>query len=169
MMKRIAGWIDNMSEYIGRTMAWVMILLTLDVAINALARWLFNVADPKVDESQWWLFSIVFLMAAGYALLYNDHVRVDIVYSLLSKTKKAWIDIVCTLLFLFPWSILIILTSRRFIISSWEMREASADPGGLPAYYILKAIIPLGFALMMLQGLSEIYKNVQVIKQEKEN
>lgn len=165
-MTKISGWIDNMSEYIGRAMGWLMIVLTLDVGLNALARWMLNVADPKVDESQWWLFSIIFLLAAGYALLYNDHVRVDIVYSLLSKKKKAWIDLLCTLLFLAPWSILVILTSRRFIISSWEMREASADPGGLPAYYVLKAMIPIGFALMMIQGVSEIIKCVKTIQQK---
>lgn len=168
-MKKISGWIDRVSDTIGKAMGWVLVLLTLDVALNALGRWIFNFGDPKIDESQWWLFSIIFLLAAGYALLYNDHVRVDIIYSLLPKKHQAWIDLLCTLLFLFPWSLLVILTSRRFIIASWEMREASADPGGLPAYYVLKAMIPIGFALMMLQGVSEIYKKIQIIRQAKES
>jgi TRAP-type mannitol/chloroaromatic compound transport system permease small subunit len=163
-MKRIAGWIDWTNEYIGRAMAWLMIVLTLIVAFNALFRWWFDFGNPMVDETTWWLFSIIFLMAAGYTYLYNDHVRVDIVYSLIPKRWQAWVDVVCSFIFLFPFSLLVILTSRRFIIASWEFKESSPDPGGLPAWYILKVFIPLGFLFLLLQGVAEIFKKIRVIR-----
>ena len=167
-IERIVGWIDTTNEYVGRAVGWLMFILVLIVTVDTLSRKFLNTGWVAVQETEWWLYSIIFLMGAGYTFLYDGHVRVDIVYSRLSKKWQDYVDLSCAFLFLFPMCVLVIVTSNKFVASSWEVGEYSPDPGGLPAYYILKAFIPIGFALLALQGLSTVYKIVKRIREENE-
>ncbi len=135
IMERIVGWIDTINEYVGRIVGWLMVLLVLIVTVDTLSRKFLNTGWVAVQESEWWLYSIIFLMGAGYTFIYDGHVRVDIVYSRLSKRGKDYVDLICAFIFLFPLCLLVIVTSNKFVASSWEVREFSPDPGGLPAYY----------------------------------
>ena len=147
-------------------MGWVMFALVLLVTADVIGRYAFRTGSVVIQESEWWMFSIVFLSCAGYTFLYDEHVRVDIIYSRLSKRNQHVVDLVCAFVFLFPMCILLVGTSYWYIKASWEVREFSPDPGGLPAYYILKCFIPLGFFLLSLQGIANVYRKVRAIKGE---
>ena len=164
-MKQLADWIERINEWLGHITGWLMFFLVLLVTADVVSRYLFNTGAVVIQETEWWLFSVIFLMGAGYTLLHEGHVRVDLVYSLLSNKGQDIIDLIGAFIFLFPMCLLLILTSRNFIESSWSLREGSPDPGGLPAYYVLKAFIPLGFLFLMLQGLVMVYRIVKRMRQ----
>lgn len=164
MMQKFVDLIDRTNDMIGKAMGWVMAALVALVTFDVVSRYLFNTGWVVVQELEWWLFSIIFLMAAGYTFLYRDHVRVDIIYSRLPNKWKHAVDIFGALFFLFPMCALVIISSYRFIAASWRLGEVSPDPGGLPALYLLKAVIPLGFFFLALQGVSELYKSIQKIR-----
>ena len=165
---RLVHGIETMNELIGRMVGWLMLGLVVLVTLDVISRYLFNTGAVAVQETEWWLFSIIFLMGAGYTFLHQGHVRVDIIYSRLSDRRKDWVDLSCAFMFLFPMCVLVIVTSFYFIEASWEVGEFSPDPGGLPAYYVLKAFIPLGFFLLALQGLAGVYKIIQRLRGEVE-
>jgi TRAP-type mannitol/chloroaromatic compound transport system permease small subunit len=167
-MRRLVGWIETLNDRIGRFMGWLMLALVLLVTVDVVSRYLFNTGAVIIQESEWWMFSIIFLSCAGYTFLYDEHVRVDIVYSRLAKKWQHITDITCAFLFLFPMCLLLILTSYWYIKASWLMGEFSPDPGGLPAYYVLKAFIPLGFFLLLLQGIANVYRKVRALQGEPE-
>ncbi|MFQ5848317.1 MAG: TRAP transporter small permease subunit, partial [Candidatus Methylomirabilales bacterium] len=134
--------------------SWIALVLVLVVAWNVIVRYLFHRGSVAMQELEWHLFGPLFLLTAAYTLVYDEHVRVDILYSRFSARTRAYVDFVGSLLFLIPVCIIIIWTSWSFIGASWAAGEGSPDPGGLPARYILKAIMPIGFALLGLQGVS---------------
>ncbi|MCK5915999.1 MAG: TRAP transporter small permease subunit [Deltaproteobacteria bacterium] len=137
--------------------------MVITVVYDVVMRYGFKKGNIAVQEMEWHLFAVVFLIGAAYSLKKDAHVRVDILYTKFSTKKKAWIDLLGTFIFLIPFSIMIIYASRGFIESSWAVREISPDPGGLPGRYILKAMIPAGFALLILQGISQAIKNILII------
>lgn len=163
---RFVGWIESWNERMGRFTGWLMFILVLLVTLDVLFRWLFNTGYVAVQELEWWLFSIIFLLGAGYTFLHDGHVRVDIVYSRLSKKWQHIIDLGGAFIFLFPMCTLVIWSSHKFIVASWGFKEGTADPGGLPAYYILKAMIPLGFFFLALQGVAEVIKILKKMKED---
>jgi TRAP-type mannitol/chloroaromatic compound transport system permease small subunit len=168
-MRRLVGWIETMNNYIGRAMGWLMLGLVLLVTVDVISRYLFHTGAVVIQESEWWAFSIIFLSCAGYTFLYDEHVRVDIFYSRLTRRWQHIVDITCAFLFLFPMCVLLIWTSMWFIEDSWRLGEFSPDPGGLPAYYVLKSFIPFGFGLLALQGVANIYRKVRALKGEPEH
>ena len=159
-MNLIADLIDKLNDLIGRLMGWLMLALVLLVTFDVIARYLFNFGMVIVQESEWWLYSIIFLSCAGYTFLYDEHVRVDIIYSRLSKRGKNIVDLTCAFVFLFPMCLLLILTSLWYIRDSWLVGEFSPDPGGWCCYYVLKSFIPFGFFLLMLQGIVSVYRTI---------
>ena len=165
-MRRLVGWIEILNDRIGRFMGWLMFALVLLVTADVIGRYVFRTGAVVIQESEWWIFSIIFLSCAGYTFLYDEHVRVDIFYSRLSKRNRHVVDLVCAFVFLFPMCILLVGTSYWYIKASWEVREFSPDPGGLPAYYVLKSFIPLGFFLLSLQGVANVYRKFRAIKGE---
>lgn len=165
-MKLIAAWIERINDLIGKAMGWMMLALVLLVTADVIARYFFNFGMVIVQESEWWLFSIIFLSCAGYTFLYDEHVRVDIVYSLLSRKGQNIVDLVCAFVFLFPMCLLLILTSFWYIRDSWLVGEISADPGGWCCYYVLKSFIPFGFLLLGLQGMVSVYKKIRELQGE---
>lgn len=143
---------------------WLVLAMVLLGAFNALARYLgrflgVNLSSNLYIELQWYLFSLVFLFGAAYALRRNAHVRVDVVYSRLSARARSWIDLLGTLLLLIPFGVLLIWTAWPAVRNSWSVLEGSPDPGGLPRYP-LKTMIPLAAGLVVLQGVAEVIRRV---------
>ena len=162
-MRKIIQLIDWINRKVGQGVAWVSLLMVVVVTVDVVMRYLFKTSFVFVQELEWHLFGVLFLVGAGYTLLHDDHVRVDVFYQRLTTKQRAWINLLGTLFFLLPGCYLVIQTSWQFVMNSWAVQEASPDPGGIPARYLLKACIPLGFALVALQGISLGLKSLQVI------
>jgi len=129
---------------------------------------MFRTSFVFTQELEWHLFAFIFLIGAGYTLLHDGHVRVDILYQRLSTKGKAWINLIGVLLFLFPGCLMIIITSFKFVYNSWSILEGSPDPGGIPFRFIVKGTIPVGFCLLLLQGTSlGIHSLLQILGIEK--
>ncbi|SHG04512.1 TRAP-type mannitol/chloroaromatic compound transport system, small permease component [Desulfacinum infernum DSM 9756] len=162
-ISRFCDRLDSVNRAVGRGVSWVALLMVLVVTVDVIMRYLFKITFVFVQELEWHLFGVLFLIGAGYTLLYDDHVRVDVFYQRFSKKTQAWINFLGALLALFPGCYLIIVTSWQFVMNSWAVNEGSPDPGGLPARYILKAMIPIGFALVALQGIPLTLRSLMVI------
>lgn len=163
----IVRWIDALNERIGRVVGWLVLLMVLIGAYNAVARYLgrwvgLNLSSNAYLEAQWYLFSLVFLLGAAYTLKHDDHVRVDVLYGRLSRRARAWIDLVGTLVFLLPFSVFCLWVSWPSVRNSWAVQEGSPDPGGLPRYP-LKTMILVAFALLLLQGIAEAVRHAWVL------
>jgi len=159
----IAAGIDAFNEWTGRLVSWVVVLLVAVVFIDVVMRYAANTSFVFTQELEWHLFGFIFLMGAGYTLLYDQHVRVDVLYQRLSDRGQAWINVLGCLFFLFPGAILIIDTSFEFAWESLIFLEGSPDPGGIPFRFIIKSCVPLGFVLLLFQGVSMFIRNLGVL------
>ena len=153
----VSRLIDRLSERIGRTVYWLVLVAVLISAANATVRKLFNYSSNSFLEIQWYLFSVIFLFLAGYTLKHNEHVRIDIVSSHLTARTRAWIDVVGTLFFLLPMSLLIMWLSWPVFVDAYERHEVSTNAGGL-IIWPARLMVPVGFALLILQAISELIK-----------
>jgi TRAP-type mannitol/chloroaromatic compound transport system permease small subunit len=153
-LRAFSGMINRINDRVGRITTICTLLMVVMTVIDVTLRYLLRSGSVAVQELEWHMFGFVFLMGAAYTLLHNEHVRVDIFYSRMSPIGRAWVDLFGSLIFCIPLSVLIIWTSIPFVLSSWQFLEGSPDPGGLPARFILKSAIPVGFFLVALQGLS---------------
>ena len=151
---RISMWIDTLNEYVGRGVAWVTALLVVIIFIDVIMRYTLNTSFVFVQELEWHLFGFIFLIGAGYTLLHDGHVRVDIIYQRLGSRGRAWVNFIGVLLFLIPGCWMVISTSWKFVMNSFALLEGSPDPGGIPLRFIIKGCIPVGFVLLLLQGIS---------------
>ena len=154
VLKTFIRWIDGLNEWIGRGVAWVTLALVLVIFVDVVMRYLFNTSFVFTQELEWHLFGFIFLIGAGYTLLHDGHVRVDIIYQRLGFKGQAWINLMGVIVFLIPGCLMIIITSFKFVLSSFLILEGSPDPGGIPFRFIVKGFIPAGFCLLLLQGLS---------------
>lgn len=159
----ISRAIDALNERVGRTVLWLVLVMALVSATNALARYLFNLSSNAWLELQWYLFAAVFLLCAGYTLLHNEHIRIDVVSSRLSRRSQLWIDILGTVLFLLPVSIFIMALSWPIFVNAWVSNEMSGNAGGL-IRWPARLLVPAGFLLLSLQGVSELIKRVAVLR-----
>jgi TRAP-type mannitol/chloroaromatic compound transport system permease small subunit len=155
--------IDALNEIIGRLAYWLVLLMVLVGVWNVIGRYIGrfigqNLTSNALIEIQWYLFDLVFLLGAAYALKYNEHVRVDLFYKDLSPQRQALVNFIGSILFLIPFCGLIIYYSWEEIVNSWLQQEMSPDPGGLPRYPI-QAVIIISLVLLILQGISEAIKN----------
>ncbi len=155
--------IDSVNEFVGKAVSWLTFLLVIFVTIDVIMRYGFNISFVALEELHWHLYALIFLLGAGYTLKQNGHVRVDVIYQRLPRRARALINVLGTLFFLFPGCYLVIKTSIPFVKASWMMHEGSPDPGGLPARYLLKAVIPISFAFLALQGVSMLLTNICVL------
>jgi TRAP-type mannitol/chloroaromatic compound transport system permease small subunit len=163
-IRTLSRWIDTLNEWIGRGVAWVTLGLVLVVFIDVVMRYLFNTSFVFTQELEWHLFGFIFLIGAGYTLLHDGHVRVDIIYQRLSHKGRAWVNFFGVLLFLIPGCLMVIDTSWKFTATSFAMLEGSPDPGGIPFRFLLKGCMPVGFTLLLLQGISlGIHSLMQII------
>jgi TRAP-type mannitol/chloroaromatic compound transport system permease small subunit len=164
---RVARRIDRWSDWFGRGLYWLTLGMVVVGAFNAIARYLdrytgLGLSSNMWIELQWYLFSLMFLLGAAYTLKYDDHVRVDVLYSQLSRRGQAWVNVLGTLLFLLPFCAVILWMSIPFVSNSWAILEGSPDPGGLPRYPI-KTVIPLALVFVMVQGISILIRETAVL------
>lgn len=159
VLLKVSRAIDAINERIGRTVYWLVLVAVLVSAINAIVRKLFNMSSNAFLELQWYLFSGVFLLAAGYTLLRNEHVRIDVLAGRLSPRAQAWIDVFGTVFFLMPMALLFIWLSWPVFVRTLTHGEISTNAGGL-LIWPARALVPVGFTLLVLQGASELVKRV---------
>jgi len=155
--------IDWLSERIGHTFYWLVLVTVLISAANAVVRKAFNVSSNSFLEIQWYLFSAIFLFLAGYTLLRNDHVRIDVIAGRLSKRAQTWIDIVGTVFFLFPMAALLMWLSWPVFVDAYQRHEISTNAGGL-IIWPARLLVPIGFLLLLIQGVSELIKRFAFLR-----
>lgn len=158
----LARVIDALTERVGRLVIWLVLVATLISAGNALARYALGESSNAWLEIQWYLFGAMFLLAAGYTLKHNGHVRIDILYNRFGPRGQAWIDIVGALLFLLPMAGLLAWLAWPMFLDAWLTHEMSPDAGGLLRWPV-KLLLPVGFALLALQGVAEVIKRLGVL------
>jgi len=154
---KLSGLIDALNERIGRLAIWLVLAAVLVSSGNALFRYGLNMSSNAWLEIQWYMFAAIFLLGAGYTLKHNGHVRIDILYGRFSSRTRAWIDLAGGLLFLLPTALIIAWLGWTGFAESYAIGEMSPDAGGLSRWPI-KLAIPVGFALLALQGISESIK-----------
>jgi TRAP-type mannitol/chloroaromatic compound transport system permease small subunit len=159
---RISKLIDALNDRLGTLSNWMVLAACLVSAANAMLRYAFDLSSNAWLELQWYLFAAMVMFGASYTLRMNEHVRVDIVYTMLSERGKEWLDLIGTALVLVPSMLVIAYFSWPFFMQSWTAKEISSNAGGLIRYPV-KFIIPLGFTLIALQGLSEIIKRAAAL------
>jgi len=159
----MSRFIDGVNDRVGRAVAWLVLAAVLVSSGNAVFRYALNLSSNAWLEIQWYLFSGVFLLAAGYTLQKNAHVRIDVVSGRLSPRAQAWIDLLGGLLFLLPMALLILYLSWPMFMQSYVGHEISSDAGGLVRWPV-KLLMPVGFALLVLQGVSEIVKRIAFLR-----
>lgn len=160
---RVSGLIDAANERIGKVVGWAILLSVLVSAVNASLRYSLNIASNAWLELQWYLFAAVFLLCSGYTLLRNEHIRIDIIVGRFSRRVQTWIDIIGTVFFLLPMSILIMWLSWPVFTDSYVGHEMSSNAGGLLRWPV-KLLIPVGFFLLAIQGLSELVKRIAFLQ-----
>jgi len=155
--------IDRLNTWIGKHLAWLILAAVIVSSVNAVVRKVFDTSSNAWLELQWVLFSIVFLMCSPWTLLNNEHIRIDIVNNLLPKQLRNAIDVVGHALFLLPWCLIMVITSVPFFWRSWSIDEQSGNAGGLPQWPA-KSLLMIGFALLLLQALSELTKRLAIMR-----
>jgi len=155
--------IDQLSEWVGRWVAWLVLAAVLISATNAVSRKAFNMSSNGFLEIQWYLFAAVFLLAAGYTMMRQEHVRIDVISGRFSKRIQIWIDIVGICLFLFPFIFMIIKLAMPLVINAFVTKEMSSNAGGLIRWPVF-ALLPTGLVLLGLQGLSELIKRIAFLQ-----
>jgi len=159
----MSGAIDALNERVGRLSYWLILAAVLISAYNATVRYTFSTSSNAWLEIQWYLFSAVFLFCAGYALLHDQHVRIDVISSRLSRRTRAWIDVFGTLFFLLPMAVAIMWMSWPVFVDAYVRHEVSTNAGGLTVWPA-RLMVPVGFLLLVLQGISELIKRVAFLR-----
>jgi TRAP-type mannitol/chloroaromatic compound transport system permease small subunit len=160
---KYADAVDRLSEQIGQWLKWLVLFSSLISAGVAVVRYSLHTGSNAWLEIQWYMFGAMFLLGAGYALKHEEHVRVDIFYSRMSPRTQAWVDVFGGIFFLLPTAVIITWMSIPMVVNSISSGEYSSDPGGLLRWPI-KITIPIGFALLGLQGVADIIKKVAIAR-----
>jgi TRAP-type mannitol/chloroaromatic compound transport system permease small subunit len=159
LLLKLSQLIDWLTERVGKGAFWLVLIMTLISAANAVIRFAFNYSSNGLLEIQWYLFAAVFLLCSPYTLQKNEHVRIDVLSGKLSPRGLAVIDIIGTLFFLLPMVVLVLWLSLPLIAESYKINEHSANAGGLIRWPV-KVLLPIGFGLLALQGVSELIKRI---------
>jgi len=155
--------VDRFIRSVGKASSWLTLILVILICIDVFMRYVFSNSQEWMLELEWHLFALVFLLGGAYALQADEHVRVDVWYTHRSERTKAWINLLGTVFFLLPWCLVVIYTSYAYAENSFLINERSADPGGLPARYLIKFSITIGFVLLLIQAVMVIIKNTRLI------
>jgi len=154
--------IDAVNEKLGWIADALVLLSCMISAANAFSRYAFSISSNAWLEIQWYMFAALVLLGASYTLKKNEHVRVDIVYTNVSTRKQIWVDIIGGVLFLLPATLILAYLSWPVFYNSWDIGEVSSNAGGLLRWPV-KIFLPVGFALLSLQGISELIKRVAML------
>lgn len=160
---KLSRTIDAATTRLGRIVAWAIFLAVVISTLNAIVRKLFGYSTNSFLEMQWILFGAVFLLCSPWTLLSNEHIRIDVVSSMLPKSVRNWIDVIGHLFFLIPISIVLMWTGWPFFFRSLAQNEQSNNAGGLPQYPA-KMLVPLCFTILFVQGISELIKRVAIMR-----
>lgn len=163
LLLKLSKLIDWLTERVGKGAFWLVLLMTIISSANAVVRFIFNYSSNGLLEIQWYLFAAVFLLCAPYTLQKNEHVRIDVLSGKLSPRGLAVIDIIGSLFFLLPMVITVLWLSLPLIAESFRINEMSANAGGLIRWPV-KMLLPIGFTLLALQGISELIKRIAFLK-----
>ena len=157
--------LESISEWCGKLVSWFVLVMVLIIGYDVFMRFVFRIGSVALQELEWHLFALLFLLGASYTLKHDGHVRVDIFYNSkrFSDRHRAWVDLLGTLLCLIPFSVLIIVSSWEFVADSFSIGEGSPDAGGLPFRFLLKSAIPFGFFLLIIQGVAIIAKSIDFL------
>lgn len=148
---------DLFAEGTGWAVSWLATIMVVVVFVNVVLRYVFGKGVLALQDLSWYLFGFLYWLGAAFALKHDRHVRVDIFYVNMSPRLKAWVNLLGTIFLLIPWCVLGVLISISFVEDSFRVLEMSPDPGGLPARWLLKATIPLGFIFLLIQGISLLF------------
>ncbi|MCB4359438.1 TRAP transporter small permease subunit [Quatrionicoccus australiensis] len=159
LLLKLSQLIDLLNERVGKAAFWLVLLMTIFSAGNATVRFIFNYSSNGLLEIQWYLFAAVFILCSPYTLQKNEHVRIDVLAGKLSPKGQAVIDIIGTLFFLLPMVIVVLWLSLPLVAESYKINEMSSNAGGLIRWPV-KALLPIGFTLLALQGISELIKRI---------
>ena len=159
----ISRGIDVLTRWLGKRLAWLILVAVVVSALNATVRKTFDISSNSWLELQWVLFSIVFLLCSSWTLLDNEHIRIDIVNNQLPKQVRNSIDVIGHAFFLIPLCIVMIITGGPFFMRSVEINEQSGNAGGLPQWPA-KSLIIIGFTMLLVQGMSELIKRIAVMR-----
>jgi TRAP-type mannitol/chloroaromatic compound transport system permease small subunit len=160
---KVSRGIDAFTRWLGKRLAWLILVAVVVSALNAIVRKTFDTSSNSWLELQWVLFSVVFLLCSSWTLLDNEHIRIDIVNTMMPKQVRNSIDIIGHAFFLIPLTIVMIITGGPFFMRSVEINEQSGNAGGLPQWPA-KSLIIIGFTLLLVQGISELIKRIAVMR-----
>ena len=160
---KLSNGIDAFTRWTGKRLAWLILLAVVISALNAIVRKTLDTSSNSWLELQWVLFSIVFLLCASWTLLDNEHIRIDIFNSMMPKRVRNIIDIIGHIFFLIPLTVVMIVTGIPFFLRSLQINEQSGNAGGLPQWPA-KSLIMIGFALLLVQGISELIKRIAIMR-----
>ncbi|MCR1810719.1 TRAP transporter small permease subunit [Sulfurospirillum sp. hDNRA2] len=164
MLLKIEKWFDALSRMIGYVCAFLMIVMMLNIFYDVCMRYAFKSGSIALQELEWHLFSVIFLLGMSYALMEDSHVRVDVLYAKWSERRQAAVNIIGAVLFITPIALLVMFSSLGFVSEAYVSHEVSSAPGGLTQRWILKAFIPFSFAVLLLMEIGFIVKNIAVYK-----
>ena len=163
-MQKIIDKLEQTSEISGRVVAWLTLFIVMLTFIVVILRYIFDIGSIAMQESISYLHAFVFMLGAAYTLKHDSHVRVDVFYRNMTPVKKAWVDLLGTLLLLFPVCLFIFFSSWDYVLTSWSQLEESGEAGGLAYVYILKTTLLIMPTLLMLQGTALTLKNLLLLK-----
>lgn len=165
-MRALAGFVrvaEAVNDAVGRAVAYLTLATVVICALVVVIRYVFLTGFIWLQELFVWTHAAAFMLGAGFTLMMNRHVRVDIVYATRRPTTQAWLDLLSTLVFLFPWIAVLWWYAWPYVVASWELRETSPQTGGMPGFYVLKSVILAFCGLMFLQGLALCARSLLVI------
>ncbi len=163
-MQKLVNSIDKLTERIGGVISWLTLIMMLTMVTTVVLRYGFHVGSIAAQESVMYLHAAVFMVAAGYTLKADEHVRVDIFYRNFTPRGKALVDLTGSLLLLTPICLFLLIMSFDYVMVSWQRQEGSADAGGLAWVYLLKTLLLIMPALLLLQGLAEASRNILILR-----
>jgi TRAP-type mannitol/chloroaromatic compound transport system permease small subunit len=161
--EKLAGGIDAFTDLVGRATSWLALGIALVMGANVLFRYAFSIGFIWAQELEWHIFVPICLLGMSYALLHKEHVRVDVVFQYFSERNKHAVDIVAAFISM-AFCLIVIWLSIPYVYQSWSIGEGTANPGGIEYRYIVKSLIPIGFAIMFLQSLSEAIKSTLAMR-----
>ena len=159
-------YIDTFTDHFGRILAWLSLGMAILTAVIVLLRYGFNLGSITAQEAVIYMHGCLFMLGAAYTLKTDGHVRVDILYQNFSTRTRAWVNSIGGIVFLLPLCVFIFGVSWNYVIESWAIRESSPEPGGIPAVFLLKSLLPLMALNLLLQGVSEILRNALILVEQ---